>query len=56
MNFILAIIYGALSYWATGELFFKDEEDVVTIKRIVGGLLFGWALIPLAIFHYIFIE
>lgn len=57
---VLAIIYIALGYWATGKtthankIFMGYGIGELFFERLLWGFIFGWALIPVAIIRSIF--
>jgi hypothetical protein len=59
MEAILIILYLVLGYWSTGKTVFANHIMIGTASGIFAkkfwvGLLFGWALIPVAIIKSIF--
>lgn len=59
---VLFFIYVALGYWATGltthanKIFVGYEIGELFFDRFFWGLIFGWALIPVAMIKCIFFR
>lgn len=56
---MLIILYICLGYWATGKTIYANKIVIhqlgeLFISRIIFGTLFGWFLIPVALFKTIF--
>ena len=53
---ILVILYIILGYWATGQTIYKNkiiiefEPGAFFMRRMIYGAMFGWILIPVALF------
>ncbi|MGN1319195.1 MAG: cystinosin-like protein [Lachnospirales bacterium] len=59
MGLIIAIIYGAIAYWAAGKTVYANKIRIGThyglfSQRFIVGFLFGIILIPVAILRVIF--
>lgn len=57
---IILIIYAVLGYWATGKtthankIFMGYGMGELFLERVLFGMFFGWALIPVALLRTIF--
>ena len=56
---VVALIYIALGYWATGRTIYADkiligDGNAIFGRRLAMGFLFGWALIPCEIIKLFF--
>jgi len=57
---MIEILYIILSYWAAGKVLYSNKIVIYSsfgtffCKKLIIGLVFGWALIPIAILKTIF--
>lgn len=56
---IMVIAYLVLGYWAVGKTIYANKIMIgdffsIFLRRVVFGLILGWALIPIALIRCIF--
>ena len=61
MEWVLIILYAVAGYWAAGVILYENKiiiapEGKITSTKIAMGIVFGWALIPLAILKRLFFS
>lgn len=59
MDIILILIYWIAGYWAYGVVFYEGKivfykEGELFLKKLWGGLLLGWVMIPIACIKKLF--
>jgi len=61
MDIIVIIIYWIAGYWAYGVVFYEGKivfykEGELFLKKLWGGLMLGWIMIPIACLKYLFVR